>query len=348
MRSCIEGTGEPVNIPFMRSARIAALAWILALGCWTDPAPTPAPERSEATASPSPRPTIERPNPGDLVVIDERAILFTTPDILGPSFRIAPEHVSGRGRLARVVSTEAELLELSPLSVDEPEGCAAPFGTEGRFSVRLYVDRPALRPVLTRAKQVSFDDGTTLELAAGVPVIAGGPEGRVRVGGAELLLALGDDEVGQWYRAPDTTPFEGRPIGLAVVGKLRYGDHEFAPEAAPFLRPIAQRERDGEELLSFADPCGRFTMIGASERRGDEHEGETPRSAQCWGWGAAEATPVSWEVGGRAGATLDELELVLVATAEPRDGRVCFAAGSLRLCAETSKLEARGPSSCGE
>lgn len=314
----------------------------------------------------------EFPPAGAWVVVAEDASFLVEPRLDGPIFEIPREHVSYRGRLAEVVGIRNDLIELRTLPPDAT-GCAASFEVEDRFALGFFVDPLALRTVLTRPKILGFDDGTRLELAAGVPLVEYTEDDEVkavRVGQTRLDVELDAADFGRWYIP---TPPRDEPAAptqrWSSQGRFAYGPHVAEPDGPPFETPIEIRERDGQTFVTFVGDCGRFTFrdtprpSAAAERETTLYEVLQHDEAETYGpfsllpedlelqWGCAPehwtmpaGTPVSWSVGGEAGvATVTH---VLPFFAAPKDGRVCFAAGPLSLCAAAEALEHQGDPGC--
>lgn len=336
----------------MRSSIV--LTWVCVcatLGCNSNRGES-ARESSEVESAPAGPPV------GAWVVIDERRGLFKTSHAdAGRIPSSATGETAKRFRVAEVVSIVGEFIEVRTIAA-EPEGvCASSLGVERNYELRLFVQAEALQPVLARPTRVEFDDGTKLELAPGVPVIATGERGEVRVGDANLFVALTDADVGRWFMPPASEPSEHPPEGEWTFGPaLHYGEHRFGSATAPFLFAQERREVEGGELLTFVSTCGRFTLrtklddpktkgmvgpedaIPAIARHFDpDTAGRVQEDCSPITWTANTRTKLSWLGGGEAGTVLAEHQLPRAA--QERADRVCFEVADLDVCIETAKLE---------
>lgn len=279
-------------------------------------------------------------------------------------------------RIAEVVAVEGEFVKLRTL-VAEPEVlCATTRGAEPNFEIHFFAEVDALQAVLREPKVVEFDDGTRLELAAGVPVDLSGPEPSVQLDGANLVVPLAKHEIGWWFLA--AAPGQARDASSSSWSQsrpLHYGERSVEPHGPPFVVVRDWRALDDNNtLLTFADACGRFTLrvegevpsptrsglysmkgprdaIPAMARNFDPDMaarnagilGVMARENESWGLACGprfEAPPgvaLTWQDSGNiAGVT--RTKVLLPKDAHEGDGKRCFTADDLAVCIASDLL----------
>ena len=211
----------------------------------------------------------------------------------------------------------------------------------------------------------------------GRSVVDAGGEQALAVAGAKLVVPLAADEVGTWFEAPKPDPDaepESRTWSQSL--ELRYGDRTVNTDEARFLEAVALGERDGRQLLTFANACGRFTFSSDTKQRqptADDMKEELDRidalrkgggrflaspnggafvddeddETDAWGglagdpqWVIEAGTPLSWTDGRPAGKVLVKAELA-DSLVEAREDKLCFEVAALRVCVDADKA-ARG------
>ncbi|MFO7566386.1 MAG: hypothetical protein R6X02_27335 [Enhygromyxa sp.] len=311
------------------------------------------------------------PPPGAHAVLAANSSRFADPSGVGVPL---PGRAANRGYAVVVKSTRDGFIEVSTLPYSTPDAsCAASFGFEQRFQLTFLVKPDALLPVLRIPKSIDFGDGSSVALLPGVPVIRGGPDGRVQVGGTILEVPLEDHEVGRWF-TPSKRMLE-EPASIPCSGaSLHYGARALVADDALFEYANSRQPIEDRERLIFNNPCGTFTLLGrcgenalptvgpATSQRlsliapgvmvqpGAESlaspstlaEAE-PSSSEPYGpgrWKASHGTAVTWASGGGpAGVVLLDHHLRRV---EERGEQICFDASGFGLCIDADKLERSG------
>ena len=329
------------KITYARPVRSSiAAAWFCmcaSLGCDSDKSPG---EPELHLEEPTPEVSApEHPPIGAWVVLDERRAMLTAPSLAGVRLPTGPTpHI----RVAEVVSLVGDFVEVRTIARKRGTVCASDRGVASAYELRFFVELEALLPVLSRPKVVELDDGTKLELVAGMPVTPSFPGGTVRLGDTQLRASVDEADIGRWFAAP--------PIEANVASEPRIIE-------------------DGQ-LLTFVHPCGRFTLrtepgvtesdlLAQSLPRGpllDEDDVWGTRDDHkdyAWGgllscspfrWTAAPGTKLTWRSGGEAGVVLESMQL----SDATQDGdRLCFTETlDLEVCIEAAKLERTGESDC--
>jgi hypothetical protein len=291
---------------------------------------TPESDTSESLASEL---TAEQGKPpvGAWVVIDEGRGLFKTANPEAGRIGIGTE---AQLRVVEVVANDNELLEVRTIA-DRGGICTRVVEPRPNYQLRFFVEPEAVQQVSTRTVGAEFEDGTSLELAPGVPVIETGTPGKVRLDSATLLVDIAEADVGRWFLPSSVEPRD-QP--------LRYGEHG--------------------ELLTFVNACGRF-VLRPGEPAGilgilEQHDGKF-LPAHDWGdedddaiWGdgcssivrkAAAGTELSWLNGGAAGVVLVPHEIPR--NAKQLDDRFCFEVSGLTVCIPVGELMTETGFDCG-
>ncbi len=235
---------------------------------------------SESAPKPEPEPG---PPAGAWVVIDERRGLFESPAADRRIPILLDAGTGSRLRVAEVVAIAGEFVELRTIA-DETPACSGSLGLERNVQLRFFAELDALHPVLARPKRLEFDDGTKLELAAGVPVIEHGTKGRIEVGKTQLSVGVSEQDVGRWFFPAPTDASVPPPALREPDLELHYGDQKFVGEWAPFRAAHEAQSIDDGRLLTFSDACGRFVLrTGPAAKEGlyamKDPKDATPRMA---------------------------------------------------------------------
>jgi hypothetical protein len=240
----------------MRSSVVFALVCVGAvLGCRAD---EPDPSASESPAS---QPTPTGPPIGSWVVFDERSGFFKTTNTEAGRVPIVPFDDPARLWVAEVVAIHGEFLEVRTITGLPGSVCATNRGVERDYQLRFFIQPEALQRVLIRPKQFEFEDGSSLELEPGVPVLETGELGRVRVGLTHFVVPIADEDVGRWFPAPPSESTITLPhVPYQPKGELLYGEHGFVPNFSPFLAAHETRVVEGRRWATFVNPCGRFVL----------------------------------------------------------------------------------------
>jgi hypothetical protein len=343
----------------MRSTIVLACVCVT-LACT---ATEPDPDSSVSLAS-DPAPVRENPPIGAWVVIDEGQGLFKTAGADAERIITTPhDEPADRLRIAEVTAIAGDFIEVR--TILQGESCASDVGFERDHQLRFFVRPELLHPVLVRPKQFEFDDGTKLELVAGVPVIETGAEGRIRVGKTQLVVDLADEDVGRWFAASTIEPAsKPKARQLELDAELHYGQRSFVAEWVPFR--VAHEQDSDRKLLTFLHACGRFVLSAELDDAevdarpfGPERMTRTsfdPDLAAVggidsgfWGcrplaWTAPIGAELSWSDGGEAGVVLAKHELPR--SADDRGDRVCFEVSGLYVCIAAPTLERTGDADC--
>ena len=267
----------------MRSSLARALlscGW-LASAC-TRAGEAPPDESSAAVAAVAPAaPEIPA---GAFVILADTSTIFTHAE--ATSGRVLPElpEASGQGRAVEVLADAGERLHVRTLGLDHPSPCATNFEFAHDLELSFWVDRGDLRQLLVAPVSVSFPDGTSLELAAGVPVLAAGPEGELLVSGQRLHLPLDAAQVGLSYTPPE--PASGRHgyrPPLHEGEPLHYGDHHVVVGPESFAHGSAIQPDEGgpeaAQLVELDNACGHFTLRRAAGSRSTLYAMKGPKNA---------------------------------------------------------------------
>lgn len=314
------------------------------------------------------------PPVGAWVVLEAKATLQLEPNREGASLQL-------RGELPvvmRVVAVHGEFFEVETIPDVSSRGCAYGVGVEDRFTLRWFVSESELGTVLAKPKRVEFDDGTSLELAAGVPVDPSTSDA-VLVGASSVHVRLDDyRETARWYAEPELLPVDAPgSLRLRPRTSLRFGEHSTTASLPHFALAQASEPIDGGELLTFVGPCGRFRLraeAGAIDTSTPDAEEEAREefgivhsdpdapeiarrpSGKIFGmqadydpfaptgvcergrWSIAAGTPVHWATARREAGVVLRPQL-LPPDAVEQEGWVCFAVDEFELCADATALE---------
>jgi hypothetical protein len=236
----------------MRTAPSIALAFALCFVTSCESQDEPA----DAQTVTPPAPT--QPPIGSWVLVSQRR-LYMTPST---NAHIVVDSKAPY-RLAEVVEFPSDkFVHLRSLAVTRDVPCATNSGNDPNFELHFFASLDALRPVLNQRKVVEFDDGTRLELQPGVPVEMAEEGAKLKIGDVEFIVDVRSHEVRNWFPAPPLEPPSlGIPVQWSRDRPLYYGERNVASFKPPFVFARArQKLEDGGELLSFADPCGRYTL----------------------------------------------------------------------------------------
>lgn len=340
---------------------------------------TPAEAEAETKAKPETTPEArppaspDEPPPGALVVLDENALAYAEASTEAPSFRIGGKTITGRGRLAEVVGRRDGFYELKTLAPKRAPLCAGSWGLEGDFALRFFVEPAALREILTKAKRVAGEDGATLAFEPGVPIHKGARGEALQVGFVQFEVAIADDERGRWMPntvdpeaqltlpGPELMAWTQKSVGYTLAGA------EPRTLLGAELRIHAPVEAEGD-TVTFAGPCGRFTLVARPEDGVDRKDFDPERADKLAGiLGKIEARPgfddrscdpkpwtlpagaqLRWRGGGVAGETrrayplLGEVERV----ERGDEALLCFEAEGIGLCVPAALAERKPNPMC--
>lgn len=293
---------------------------------------------------------------GAWVVIDEQRGMFETASIE------AARILSGSGSSSRVWVAEVvslgEFIEVRTIAAAPRSVCASNLGVEQNYALRFFVQPEALQQVLVRPKQVEFDDGTKFALTPGVPVIATGERGEVRVGEVSLSVALDEADVGHWFTASPHEPQQRRVVEsddllffFNACGQfvLRIDPDQpgvYTMKGPKDAIPQIARNFDPDMAKPEAGILGILHQQQTSHFLDTWYVGDDPDDMDCSPitWTAAPGTKLSWSGGGEAGTVLVEHDLPH--SAQERADQVCFAVSELDVCIEAAKLERKDDASC--
>lgn len=210
--------------------------------------------------------------PGSFVYVGAQTRLFTQPAETNRYLTISPPALaSGRGRYAdlfRVMAVQGDWLAVTPVDIGEenpPSSCdSANYHFKG-LALSFFVRRGETDPVVQRASEVKWPDGTQVTLRRGLHLVALDQPNLYQVWheGISFNLFLSPGDVGRWYEGevqrdepPDTTRYlptsELDPTHTGPKGEKRY-------------RPTTRRMRfGGSGTMTF----GRFpnTLFLQDER----------------------------------------------------------------------------------
>lgn len=208
--------------------RVALAATLLA-ACAKDPAP---PARA-------PTPKAAPADDGRYVVVDPRALLRFSPDdpIGMRAQRVVPPNMLDDDHafwLFERVREENGIVELATLAADPPDhACSHVAPSLTAFELRLFVDRAGLAEITRRHVEVSYPDGSRVELAAGVvlhPSKAPAPAGEtafvVRLDRLPLPVHLPPQDHGVSFEVP--TPFTVPAPTGHLEAPLRVAGHTYS------------------------------------------------------------------------------------------------------------------------
>ena len=196
----------------------------------------------------------EAPLTGNVLIWAD-AQLYPDATATGPSVRVGTldlgrEKDVGYVVPMRVVGTQGDLVEVEPTADVE---CAwwRMVKPDGLDSVRLYVKRADLAPVLSKPFQASYKDGSRIALEAGIAVLAG----KVAFNRGVVPVAIPDSSLG-----------------------LSYPPHKVAAVVKPDKRKFLLDEATEVKLGTATFPLGPW-VAGSAERRGDRML--VPIEARC-------------------------------------------------------------------
>lgn len=251
-----------------------------------------APVAATASAAPASAAAIEKAPPPATVdpsgaAADEKlagtvlvwadASFVTGPSEKFPSMQLATLSGSRRDHLGeavpmRVVSAKGDLLEVETLKLDElgnDETDCAWFDIKSRSDLgplRLFVHRADLAPVLTAPFSKEFDDGTSLKLQPGTPVVPLA-DGRYQVLFASLAIpaALPASSVGHAYEQA-FNPRTDAPYAWSLPPKspVTLGDEKLTLPFRPFVSESV-KQQGAVTLFPIHDRCGQAVVAAPSE-----------------------------------------------------------------------------------
>jgi hypothetical protein len=200
------------------------------------------------------------------VLVWADAPLYADPSTSAPSVRIGTldlgrEKDVGYVVPMRVVSTKADMVEVEP-TADVQCAWWRVVKPDGLDSVRLYVKRSDLAPVLTKPFKATHKDGSSVALQAGVPVLGG----KVAFNRSVVPVAVPVTSLGISYAphkiAPVTKPTKQKFL-LDEATEVNLGSAMFSmgPWVAAAAKPRGKRL-----LVSIAARC-MTAVISAPKAR---------------------------------------------------------------------------------
>ena len=186
----------------------------------------------------------ETPLAGNVLVWAD-APLYTDANATGATVRVGTLDL-GRDKDVgyvvpmRIVSTKDDVVEVEPTADVE---CAwwRPIKPDGLDTMRLFVKRTDLAPVLTKPFKATYKDGSSVALQVGVPVLGG----KVAFNRGVVPVAI-----------PETS------LGIA------YAPHKIAPVVKPDKKKFLLDEATEVKLGGATFPLGPW-VAGAAKRKGD-------------------------------------------------------------------------------
>lgn len=254
------------------------LAWLVfAAGCGgpdeaTPPVPASVPATAEPTATPVPKPVVKiEPLPaieritvpaafvGKHVLLTAGSELRVAPHDDAPRLRLRSAAAGGTvARAFEVMASAGELLQVRPARAEHrcDDGLAALDPIEPRF----WVGIDAVADVLAREQSLQHDDGTSVRLRVGLPVLATGDAGAVDLMGSRLAIAIDPRDVGNAFEpavaaAPPAHDGWLAPDAEIRVGRERIGAAAFHVDdgGAPI---VLARTLHGERAhVDLVGPC---------------------------------------------------------------------------------------------
>lgn len=183
----------------------------------------------------------------------------------------------------RVVGTQGDLVEVDPYA--GPHCTLASVAFSNVEGVRLFVRRGDLAPVVTTGFDKTYDDGSSIHVEPGVPVIELADHSYVvRVSKQEIPVDIPAANVGYAYAPvaatpPPVDPKDSSPeLQLRAGIKAKLGSRKFVTAKAPFLerqRGI-KHHKPAQHSLFPLDPHGGCARAVVAIAR-DHVEGLSPR-----------------------------------------------------------------------
>ncbi len=220
----------------------------------------------------------------------------------------------------RLLSERAGWATLETLGGDRAAHCTPERPALRALRLRVHVRSRALVRVTVREFTQSFEDGTSLELARGVPLEPlGGDLYRARLGALSTVVRLDPSAVGTRYLPSDPRaggPTQGSLASAALrAGVPAIGQRGRVYSSARTDAPVWGVEPlDGERLVELRTRCGRLLSRvpadvvlppdapGSSDPQ-SEAAGDSPISPPY----IAAGSPMFWPDGSDAGSTVERL-----------------------------------------
>jgi len=206
--------------------------------------------------------TVAGDMPTAFAVVWAGAPFHVAPDPSSPTVPLMPT-ASAREPWARdtfvalrIVGESGGWATVETLGGDDDAHCPDPRLALDAFRLRLHVPVRSLVPVTAREVTQSFDDGTSVRIARGVPLenLGRGDLHRARLGELSTVVRLAARDVGTRY-LPSAAPEAATPTGLLAIDALRAGvpilgstGHVQSSEGRGDVAVFA-REAHGSELL---------------------------------------------------------------------------------------------------
>jgi hypothetical protein len=353
---------------------------LLTLACTPGRPDAEAQSETEGQPELTVEPKYEPPPIGAYVVLREDVLAFTGPSHTAPTVALPVRRDPGYGRLVRVRAFSGEFIEVETLDPSMADGCIEPFALEYDDKVRVFVGVSGLLPVVARPKHIQFDDGTEIELTAGVPVLDAEPgvsKRKLQLGGATMLVPLAGEDLALWFEPPTSEPRErdewdrGSTRTVWLRGEpLGYGNGRFRPLGF-FDSGYGGEPVDGGVRMAFENPCGRFRFIAHDgeyepfKPSGGLYSAENLRNAPFHGFrdppdppgddvcespgqDVFAGTQLSWRTGGPAGVIGRDhsLDGPLDGPTERHGDQICFMSSDLWLCVDATEVLPTGEFGC--
>jgi hypothetical protein len=252
--------------------RTPLLLWgLISFSCGGEPGPGPVAPAGSATADGAGVGATADDDPAledqrQFVLIEPTGRLYTQPDdgatsvYLGDPARAESLRERGEAVAFAVVRDLGDWIEVENLGREGADRhCHPGVLSLSSYRLRLFARRDALVPVVARAWEQRFDDGTAVRLSPGVMVAAtegdgGAARHLIAAGGLTGWVALGD-AIGEMYRPAGATapPELDRHVPRSTVerGALRYGGATLAPAPGAMSTYFAGAPRPaGAEVIA--------------------------------------------------------------------------------------------------
>ncbi len=258
--------------------------------------------------------------------------------------------------MVAVTGMKGSFVEVETAEAARPQ-CGGALPGLGDFRLRWLVAPDDLADVTARRLRVEFDDGSAVELEAGVPLESSGDAWLTRPDG--LRLALPADAIGRFYErithrpADEATRLEP---GLRAWGApLTYDHGRTLPDegrldaregnGVRWINAWAQRDWEGRRVVDVRTGCAVLTVLVPDDRFATPAEAaaadveSAPRGARIVGtvlggtvWRVDAGASVAWRDGSPAGMVTRPHEFE--GTPTHVDGHRCFSVAPAPATAE--------------
>jgi TonB family protein len=227
------------------------------------------------------------------------------------------------------------------------------------FRLQWLVAAEDLLSVTSRRLTVPFDDGTRVELVAGIPLVREGEAWIADALGMRVRIGVPDDAVDRFYdpgeRELGTSAAD--PIGLRTEGAALTYDHGRVLEGEgelerrfgekPVIKSYGRRELAGHQLAELRSRCMALAVVVPADREPSREEVEATAmigllatdsgSAELWGGMLGTELGARWQVDpgapvqARDGEIIGQVERTHAFAVAPLDvdARRCFALAPL-------------------